>query len=509
MRSISKYNFEEWIFDALEGNLSREDLKQFHAFFESNPSLKEDYEDWENTYLDEPEMAYPGMDKLLKKEPFIRFGWWKWVFLGAITFFVSYFSIKSIDSFSIPSKEMVHYPLEKFDRPVVKSIKNPKKNLRVKPMRTPIKQDLIIDASRKPAESSLRHKKLKKKKSTEHDNALNKLIIGEVFIKIDSSNAIRQIQPEIVIDAVMVPIDNQKMPGDITVHKVQKSMLNGLSNQHKGLGFEIQDDEIMQAAIIDIPILYEEEIRELEKMEKNYRKVNNLDFRLGLNGGLGFSKLHKEDNESAYLKSLESATSNPVDLSIEVFYKNISFSSGIGYMQRMDSYEILHTGSFFVNNMTWDVTPVLDSSQIDTLYVDTTWTATIDTINTMDLHKYKTRSDFATIPLTLGYRVNIEKLEIVFKAGMMFNILVGSHGKYHTEDNQAIIIGNLEQSPFIRSYIQANVGVDLMYPFSQNFSLSFSPSYLIGLNNIFDPKKSQNAMRVDLIKHKIGLRYSF
>jgi len=33
----------------------------------------------------------------------------------------------------------------------------------------------------------------------------------------------------------------------------------------------------------------------------------------------------------------------------------------------------------------------------------------------MNLHKYKTRSVFATIPLTLGYRVNIEKLEIVFE----------------------------------------------------------------------------------------------
>ena len=127
MKAINKYNIEEWIFDALEGNLEVQELKQFHDFLDSNPSFKEDYTNWEQTYLEEPEMEYPGMTSLLKKEPSFIIAYWKWFFIAVIAFCIAYFSIKTHGSFSDHENKKVNYDLETLDNPAGTNTKQPKR----------------------------------------------------------------------------------------------------------------------------------------------------------------------------------------------------------------------------------------------------------------------------------------------------------------------------------------------------------------------------------------------
>ncbi|MFK8044153.1 MAG: PorP/SprF family type IX secretion system membrane protein [Crocinitomicaceae bacterium] len=68
-------NFDRWMFNYKEGNLSAEEAAYFEAFMLANPNFSQDVEAWDNAFVRKEEMEYPQMNSLLKEKG--AFASWK------------------------------------------------------------------------------------------------------------------------------------------------------------------------------------------------------------------------------------------------------------------------------------------------------------------------------------------------------------------------------------------------------------------------------------------------
>lgn len=83
MKIINTQNLDEWLFDYFEGNLNIEEKERLTEFLHKNPAFKADYDAWKTSYINEPEVVYPAMDRLLKPKVLPK-KWIKWSLGGAI-----------------------------------------------------------------------------------------------------------------------------------------------------------------------------------------------------------------------------------------------------------------------------------------------------------------------------------------------------------------------------------------------------------------------------------------
>ncbi|MFK8038106.1 MAG: PorP/SprF family type IX secretion system membrane protein [Crocinitomicaceae bacterium] len=68
-------NFDRWMFNYKEGNLSAEEAAYFESFMLSNPNFAEDVEAWDNSFIRHESVEYPNMNALLKEKSI--FAKWK------------------------------------------------------------------------------------------------------------------------------------------------------------------------------------------------------------------------------------------------------------------------------------------------------------------------------------------------------------------------------------------------------------------------------------------------
>ncbi|MFN6944111.1 MAG: hypothetical protein ACK4ND_04120 [Cytophagaceae bacterium] len=68
MRTISKHNLDEWLFDYFENQLSLEEQVELHSFLEINPECMEEYELWKETYVFDALPENFNVDTLVKEE---------------------------------------------------------------------------------------------------------------------------------------------------------------------------------------------------------------------------------------------------------------------------------------------------------------------------------------------------------------------------------------------------------------------------------------------------------
>ena len=511
MKAINKYNIEEWIFDALEGNLEKQELRQFHNFLDSNPSFKEDYTNWEQTYLEETEMEYPGMASLLKREPSFIIAYWKWFFIAVIAFCIAYFSIKTHGSFSGHENTKVNYDLEKLDNPAAPNIKQPeRKNLQPeviadKPINNLISQNVDQGKKQDPIITSI-------------DNAHKEIGPPAPQVKEHKDGLNYRKDPSMHKTAIGNDLNN---PIDNTPMEITNEPIPAMHDQSiDGIDMSLNEQEpIADSAILPdgtpgpdsgITMVMENTIENEGAIESKENVCSSpFQIRIGLNGGTGSHIMRKEGKGIDYLNTLETKNSAPWDLGIELFYKNLSISTGIGYLQREDEYEVVHTNTTIIDSSYWDYTMMLDSNLQIWFPIDSNWVELVDTVKSNYVGAYTTLSSFATVPIMFGYRFHSRNFEVILKTGMVFNFLTGSKGTYHVNSDDPIHITSVESSPFIKVFPQVNLSMDILYQFNRNWFLSYTPSYLIGTKNIFHPERSQNKMKVNLIKHTIGVRYSF
>jgi type IX secretion system PorP/SprF family membrane protein len=77
-------NFDRWMFDYLEGNLSVSEKSEFEAFLVQNPNYEIDAEVWQDAFVKDDNVVYMHQDALLKKRRFA--GWFNWQSAAAILF---------------------------------------------------------------------------------------------------------------------------------------------------------------------------------------------------------------------------------------------------------------------------------------------------------------------------------------------------------------------------------------------------------------------------------------
>ena len=75
-------NFDRWMFDYKEGNLSGSELKEFENFLIQNPEFEVEADAWENAFIQNEEFVYPDADKLEKRDRFAAS--YKWAAAAAI-----------------------------------------------------------------------------------------------------------------------------------------------------------------------------------------------------------------------------------------------------------------------------------------------------------------------------------------------------------------------------------------------------------------------------------------
>lgn len=106
MRTIDIQNIDEWLFDYFEGNLTTSEQESLKNFLHKNPSLKADFEAWKGSFVKEPEIIYPEVNKLLQPEKQTQK--WKWIASSILLLFV----IATVLYYSIPSEKQIIAPQE-------------------------------------------------------------------------------------------------------------------------------------------------------------------------------------------------------------------------------------------------------------------------------------------------------------------------------------------------------------------------------------------------------------
>jgi type IX secretion system PorP/SprF family membrane protein len=70
-------NFDRWMFDYKEGNLSGVEKESFENFLIQNPEFEIDADAWNNSFIENEEFVYPGADAL-EKDRKVPAGWYGW-----------------------------------------------------------------------------------------------------------------------------------------------------------------------------------------------------------------------------------------------------------------------------------------------------------------------------------------------------------------------------------------------------------------------------------------------
>lgn len=70
-------NFDRWIFDYFEGNLTPAEASEFERFLELNPDFEADADAWQHAVIEDESIEYPGIQNLERKRKFIG-TWYGW-----------------------------------------------------------------------------------------------------------------------------------------------------------------------------------------------------------------------------------------------------------------------------------------------------------------------------------------------------------------------------------------------------------------------------------------------
>jgi len=88
-------DFDRWMFDYKEGNLSRSENSYFENYISENPQLNSDTEAWNNSYVRKENITYPGVSSLQKENKLkIYYSWAVILLLAIMSSFGSYNYLK-------------------------------------------------------------------------------------------------------------------------------------------------------------------------------------------------------------------------------------------------------------------------------------------------------------------------------------------------------------------------------------------------------------------------------
>lgn len=89
-------NFDRWMFDYMEGNLSSGEVEVFEQFLAQNPTFEPDVDAWQNTVIQTDNVIYPNQHKLERNKR--AAGWYSWAAAAAIVTGLLFGGLQLIDS---------------------------------------------------------------------------------------------------------------------------------------------------------------------------------------------------------------------------------------------------------------------------------------------------------------------------------------------------------------------------------------------------------------------------
>jgi len=129
MKNITKENIEQWMYQNVEGELSSEQAEQLSTYIISNPSLENEFDNWNNAHTKNIQIEeYKNVSSIIKKKRFV----WKnrYTFLLGLLIGTSIwipFSFKNNTS-SKKEVEIIQIPTVKKVKGIVKPEKSELKN---------------------------------------------------------------------------------------------------------------------------------------------------------------------------------------------------------------------------------------------------------------------------------------------------------------------------------------------------------------------------------------------
>jgi type IX secretion system PorP/SprF family membrane protein len=99
-------NFDRWMFDYKEGNLSGAEKEAFERFLIQNPEFEVEADAWNNAFIENEEFIYPHADALQKDRKVVA-GWYGWsaaaialILIGSTVFYFNNDSSSEVEGFS-------------------------------------------------------------------------------------------------------------------------------------------------------------------------------------------------------------------------------------------------------------------------------------------------------------------------------------------------------------------------------------------------------------------------
>ncbi len=115
---------------------------------------------------------------------------------------------------------------------------------------------------------------------------------------------------------------------------------------------------------------------------------------------------------------------------------------------------------------------------------------------------------FASVPVTAGYRLLDQKFSLQLNAGLITNFYMGNRLEGIGNEIAELTIGPGDESPYKNVSFSGLAGIEFGYQFMKNFDLIIEPNYRQGINNLTKDGSnfSTNPSGFGLLT---GIRYNF
>jgi len=119
----------------------------------------------------------------------------------------------------------------------------------------------------------------------------------------------------------------------------------------------------------------------------------------------------------------------------------------------------------------------------------------------------KTSYTYLQIPVFIGYTIPINKLELDFTTGLIFNQLIKSKGNYKQfETNKVVDYSNKNSAPLRKNYFTAQLSIGASYSINDKIKLLLNLPFAIGLQSIYTNTYVANR-KVNMIGAEVGVRF--
>ena len=179
---------------------------------------------------------------------------------------------------------------------------------------------------------------------------------------------------------------------------------------------------------------------------------------------------------------------------------NFKIKTGVAFMQWKEQLAFSYTSKDYVtaigDSIIINGTDTVIKHNIPVQILSTTYKANAN----------KTNYTYLQIPVFIGYTIPLNKLEIDFTAGLIFNQLLKSKGNYKQfETNKVIDYASKNSAPLRKNYFTVQLAIGASYSINDKIKLMLNLPFGIGLQSIYTNNYVVNR-KINLLGAQMGIR---